>query len=77
MDADVGKYLRATASYTDPEGSGKSAQAVSVNRVQAAPVVNTAPAFAADTAARAVDENAAVGADVGAAVPATATDGED
>ena len=27
--ADVGKYLRATASYTDPQGSGKSAEGVS------------------------------------------------
>ena len=34
--ADVGDYLQATASYTDGEGSGKSAQAVSTNRVQAA-----------------------------------------
>ena len=31
--ADVGKHLRATASYTDTEGSGKSADAVSANAV--------------------------------------------
>ena len=77
VDGDVDDYLRATASYTDPEGSGKSAQVVSVNRVQAAPVVNTAPAFAADNAARAVDENAAVGANVGDPVTATDADATD
>ena len=32
--ADVGNYLRATASYTDGHGSGKSAQAVSANPVE-------------------------------------------
>ena len=38
MDGDVGNYLRATASYTDGHGSGKSAQAVSANPVQDAAV---------------------------------------
>ena len=33
---DVGKYLRAVASYTDGHGPGKSAQATSTNRVQGA-----------------------------------------
>ena len=33
-DGDVGKYLRATASYTDGHGAGKSAQAVSANTVE-------------------------------------------
>ena len=33
--ADVGKHLRATASYTDTEGSGKSAKAVAANAVNA------------------------------------------
>ena len=75
VDGDVDNYLRATASYTDPEGSGKSAQTVSVNRVQAAPVVNTAPDFGAETTTRSIAENAAAGADIGAAV--TATDGQD
>ena len=35
--ADVGNYLRATASHTDGHGSGKSAQAVSANPVEDAP----------------------------------------
>ena len=37
VDSDVGNYLRATASYTDGHGPGKSARATSANRVQGAP----------------------------------------
>ena len=71
VEADVGKYLRATASYTDAEGSGKSAQGV-VIAVRAAPLQNAAPVFADDTATRTVPENSVVGTNVGA--PVTATD---
>ena len=68
---DVGYYLRATASYSDGQGSGKSAEAVSQNQVQAAPVSNNAPVFdEGDSATRSVDENAA-GENVGAPVFAT------
>ena len=42
---DVGKYLRVTASYTDGEGSGKTAQRVSDRKVRAAPSGNSAPSF--------------------------------
>ena len=42
---DVGKYLRATASYTDGEGSGKTAHMVSYKRVRVAPTDNSPPAF--------------------------------
>ena len=35
LEADVGKILRATASYTDAQGSGKSAQKVTANAVVA------------------------------------------
>ena len=74
--ADVGDYLRATASYTDGEDSGKSARAVSVNRVEAAPVApNEPPQFPSNTAARAVDENTEAGRNIGELV--TATDPED
>ena len=45
---DVGSYLRATASYTDGHGSGKSAQGVSANTVVAAAQVNNPPAIAPD-----------------------------
>ncbi len=43
--ANRGKYLRATASYTDGEGGGRSAQAVSRRPVRAAPSDNEAPVF--------------------------------
>ena len=42
-DGDVGSYLRATASYTDPEGSGKSAMAISEYAVQEIRATNRAP----------------------------------
>ena len=38
VDGDVGDYLRATVSYTDPEGSGKPAQADAANAVEEAAV---------------------------------------
>ena len=74
--ADENKYLKATASYTDGEGSGKSAEAVSANPVQAAPVTNVAPAFdtPTETRARSVAENTAAGQDIGAPVAATDAD---
>ena len=73
--ADMDKYLRATASYTDPQGASKSAEGVSVNPVQAAPSgTNAAPVFSAETAARSVDENAAIEANIGTPVTAADTD---
>ena len=66
---DVGKQLRATASYTDDEGSGKSASAQT-----GAVGSNSAPAFSGETATRSVDEGSSGGTNVGAAV--TATDGD-
>ncbi len=69
---DVGLYLRATASYTDGEGSGKSAEAVSANQVRAAPVPNRAPEFATSPDARSVDENTGTG--IGFDTPVIATD---
>ena len=75
--ADVGDYLRATASYTDGEDSGKSARAVSTNRVEAAPVApNEPPTFVeSPSTSRDVDENTVAGRDIGE--PVTATDPED
>ena len=46
---DVGKYLRATASYTDGHDSGNSAQAVSATPVRVGPDDNEAPVFTVDT----------------------------
>ena len=80
---DVGSYLRATVTYTDKFGKGKTASAVSENAVEARTVANAAPSFAAhdtddDTtgvqAERTVNENAK-GANVGK--PVSATDGDD
>ena len=76
VTADVNKYLRATASYTDPQGSGKSAAAVSENAVQAAPGTNSAPGFSAATATRSVAENTAAETNFGTAVTATDSDSD-
>ena len=76
VDADLDKVLRATASYTDPQGSGKSAQGVSENAVQpAVPATNNAPVFAEETDTRTIDENTAAGESIGD--PVTAADPDD
>ena len=69
---DVGDHLRVTATYTDRRGAGKTAQAVSTNEVQAAPLTNDPPAFSAETADRTIPENTAADTDIGN--PVTATD---
>ena len=81
---DVGSYLRASVSYTDSFGSGKSASAVTENAVEARTVANAAPSFkdqddndpqnANTTPAgiqinRTVDENSEAGSPVGKPVP--------
>ena len=68
--ADVGKYLRATASYTDPEGSGKSAFMVT-GQIDAS---NSEPTFAVGSRTLAVDENSPSGTSVGN--PTTASDSD-
>ena len=73
--ADVGKYLRATATYTDPQGSSKTAGGVSENPVQAAPAgANAVPVFSAETASRTVSENAEPESNIGTPVVATDAD---
>ena len=71
--ADVGKYLRATVTYTDPQGSGKSASAVSSSAVAAG---NAEPTFDdGATATRTLPENSGAGVNVvGGTI--TATDGD-
>ena len=64
-------YLRATASYTDPEDSGKSAEGVSENIV---PDENWPPKFSDETATRSVAENTPAGENIGD--PFTATEPE-
>ena len=72
VDGDERFFLRVTASYSDGQGSDrKSAEAVSDNRVQAAPVINTPPYFpSSETGRREVDENTPAGEPVGEAVAA-------
>ena len=66
VDADYGEYLRATASYTDGHGSGKSAHAVSDNTVRNAPLTNTPPDFPVNEAGtRSIDENTSAGVNIG------------
>jgi hypothetical protein len=72
VDADGGKYLRATASYTDGYGTD-TADATGADAVTS--TSNMPPSFPADTAPRSVDEDASVGADVGP--PVSATDPDD
>ena len=85
VPADVGTYLRATVTYSDKFGSGKTAWAVSAHRVEARTLSNAAPSFADQdrdrgTAyidiTRSVAENAAVGVHVGRAVSATDADND-
>ncbi len=79
VSADVGMYLRAAVTYSDKFGSGKSAAAVSANRVEAKTLSNAAPSFEEqdeDEATpyieivRAVAENAAAGTAIGEPVSA-------
>ena len=83
--ADVGMYLRATVTYADKFGSGKTVSAGSDNRVEARTLSNAAPSFAdqdddEDTPyvdiARSVVENTAVGITVGGAISATDADAD-
>ena len=65
--ADSGHYLRAVATYTDPEGTGKRTEQATAGAVE------IRPTFEGDTA-RTVPENSAMGTDVGAPVVATGGD---
>ena len=86
QDADIGSYLRVTATYTDPEGSDKSAMERSAYKVQAVRGANNAPVFPdqdADTdgdqsatATRSVAENTAAGQAIGDPFVADDDDGD-
>ena len=80
---DVGFYLRATVTYNDGEGEGKSAMATSAHTVQAINLPNAAPEFTDDDAdadgnqtTRMVEENTDAGEDVGLPVEADADDND-
>ena len=73
---DVGKYLRAVATYTDRRGDNKTAEFVSPYQVKAAKVEeNALPVFAPTAVTREVQEGPK-GMEVGAAVTATDDDGD-
>ena len=68
---DVGIYLRATASYTDGHGPGKSAHAVMERQT-----AQRDPSFEGDVTLLTVDENTPPGTLVGDAITATDPDGD-
>ena len=73
-DEDVGKFLKATASYTDDEGSGKNAEKSTTSAVQSG--TNRAPTFDDGLlTTRDVDEGTAEDQPVGS--PVTASDLDD
>ena len=72
--ADVGMYLQVTASYTDAEGSGKSASAVTTSVISAS---NAVPTFEFGSLTRAVDENSPSGTSVGTPITASDSDSGD
>ena len=81
---DEGMYLRAVVTYSDRFGSGKTASAVSANRVEARTLSNAAPSFADQDddkstpyieVVRSVAENAAAGTTIWR--PVSATDADD
>ena len=91
MAADEGHYLRASVTYTDMFDSGKMVSAVTANAVEKRTVSNAAPSFAdqddvddvageADTQGiqvnRSVDENTAVGVNIGSPVSASDADND-
>ena len=73
--AHEGMYLRATVTYTDKFGSGKTAFAVSENPVEKRPAANGKPVFPSAAGTRAVDENEK-DANVGRPVTASDPDGD-
>ena len=71
-DGDVGKFLKATASYDDDEGSGRNAEASTTSAVQTG--TNRPPEFSGTSTTRDVAENTAADQPVGAVVEATDAD---
>ena len=72
--ADVDKYLRVVASYTDRKGSGKTADLVSTHPVKEALANNKSPAFSQARVTRTLAENTAKSMNIGARVMATDAD---
>ena len=73
--ADVGKYIRVTADYTDAVPGADQVQRTLTHTVRAAPTGNTAPTFPqSETGQRSIPENTAPNVNIGH--PVTATDAE-
>ena len=75
----MGQYLRATASYTDPESSPASPKKTA-SEVTSGPIgaSNSEPTFSSSTATRTLPENSAAGVNVvGGTVAATDSDSGD
>ena len=77
---DVDMYLRATVTYSDKFGGGKTASAVTLNRVEPTTLFDAAPRFVdrngdeVTTVTQSVAEHAAVGMPIGEPVSATDAD---
>ena len=75
--ADVGKYLRITADYSDPVGSADQVQRALSNAVRAAPDSNSAPAFpSSETGQRSVPDRTSPNVNIGHPVIATDPDND-
>ena len=75
LDAnDVGNYYRATATYDDEKGTGKTATGDTTGAVTAAPATNQNPSFTNATTTRSVAENTSAGQNIGDPVAATHSD---
>ena len=73
QEADIGKYLRVTVTYTDSFAGNKSANA-ETGAIANRPPTNEHPSFADATADRSVEENTPAGQNIGAPVAATHSD---
>ena len=71
---DAGKYLRATVTYTNTHGSGKTAQSVTSSAVGAA--LNSNPEFPSASLVRRVAEHTAAGQPIDSPVEADDADGD-
>ena len=73
--ADLSNYLQVTATYTDPQGPGKTAVAVTSGAIEAS---NSDPTFdEVSPTTRSVAENSPAGTNVGTALTATDVDVDD
>ena len=77
VSVDVGKYLRATVSYTDGEGSSKTAQRVSYREVRDSPGSNSAPELDEDFYQWFVSRSAPIGTEIYNPSYATDADGDE